>query len=694
MANRLANEKSPYLLQHADNPVDWYPWGQAAIAKARQEDKPIFLSIGYATCHWCHVMAHESFADPEVAEVLNRYFVSIKVDREERPDLDQVYMTVCQVMTGQGGWPLTALITPDGQPFFAGTYFPKRNRLRMPGLLDILEHFAKIWRTDRNRLLTAARDITRALNPETVAPGEKAVLGMETLKKAYTQHARSFDPNWGGFGQAPKFPSPHHLTFLLRWHRRQPNSGSLDMVEKTLKAMRRGGLFDQIGFGFHRYSVDERWLVPHFEKMLCDQALLTLAYTEAFQFTGREEYAKVVKEIAAYVLRDMTSPEGGFWSAEDADSEGEEGLFYLWTPDEVQTVLGQEMADLFCGFYNITPEGNFEQGKSIPHITADLAAYASRKGLSPESLAERLDEARQTLFQARERRVHPLKDDKVLTGWNGLMIAALARAGMVLNEPSYTAAAARAADFIARRLTIGDLTLLRRYRLGEAAVDGFLEDYAYLAWGLIELYEATFDLRRLEAALDLTRTMLDLFWDAEAGGLFLSGEGHEALILRGKEVYDGAMPSANAVAALNLFRLGRLTGRSGLEEQAERILEAFSGQVSQAPMAYTHMLGALDFALGPGQEIVLCGGPGGPGYEDMVRRIHQAFLPSRVLLGKGPADEEKRLAELAPFTADLPACETPTVYLCQNFSCQAPIQDLARLEEALEAAGGTAPAAS
>jgi len=694
MANRLADEKSPYLLQHADNPVEWYPWGQEAVEKAKLEDKPIFLSIGYATCHWCHVMAHESFADPEVADVLNRSYVSIKVDREERPDLDQVYMTVCQAMTGQGGWPLTVLITPEGQPFFAGTYFPKRNRPNMPGLLDILEHFAKVWRTDRSRLLTAARDITLALEPEVLAAGEKTTLGMETLKQAYTQHARSFDPTWGGFGQAPKFPSPHHLTFLLRWHRRQPNSSALGMVEKTLSAMRRGGLFDQIGFGFHRYSVDERWLVPHFEKMLYDQALLTLAYAEAFQVTGQEEYARVVKEIAAYVLRDMTSPEGGFWSAEDADSEGEEGLFYLWTPDEVQALLEQETGDLFSGFYNITREGNFEKGKSIPHITADLKAYASRKGLSPESLAGRLEEARQTLFQARERRVHPLKDDKVLTAWNGLMIAALARAGMVLNEPTYTAAAARAADFIDRRLTTDDQTLLRRYRLGEAAVDGFLEDYAYLVWGLIELYEATFDLRRLEAALDLSRTMLDLFWDSAAGGLFLSGEGHEALILRGKEIYDGALPSANAVAAMNLFRLGRLTGRNELEEQAERILEAFSGQVSQTPMAYTHLLGVLDFALGPGQEIVLCGGPGGRVYEEMVRRIHRTFLPGRVLLRKGLVDQEKRLAELAPFTADLPVSETPTVYLCQNFSCQAPIRDLARLGEALEAAGGFASATS
>jgi len=689
MANRLANEKSPYLLQHADNPVDWYPWGAEALDKARREDKPVFVSIGYATCHWCHVMAHESFADPEVAEVLNRFYVPVKVDREERPDLDQVYMTVCQAMTGQGGWPLTVLITPEGQPFFAGTYFPKRNRMRMPGLLNILEHFAQTWNTDRARLLTAARDITSALQTGTdEAAGEKTALGLETLRLAYRQHSRAYDPTWGGFGQAPKFPSPHHLTFLLRWHRREPDSSALEMVKKTLTSMRRGGMFDQIGFGFHRYSVDERWLVPHFEKMLYDQALLMLAYTEAFQVTGREDYARVVREIAAYVLRDMTAPEGGFWSAEDADSEGEEGLFYLWTPDEVHGLLGEEEAELFCVYFNIIPEGNFENGKSIPHLTRDLDAYAVRKDIEPQSLAARLDKARQTLFEARKQRVPPLKDDKILTAWNGLMIAALARAGAVLNEPAYTLAADKAADFIGRSLTADDGTLLRRYRQGEAAVEGFLEDYAYLAWGLIELYEATFDLKRLETALDLTRTMLDLFWDGSAGGLFLSGETHEALILRGKEIYDGATPSANAVAAMNLFRLGRLTGRVELEEKAERILEVFSTRVSQAPMAHAHLLGALDFALGPGQEIVIAGGPGQPGYEKMIRRIHGVFLPGRVLLRKGAAEEAKRLAELAPFTADLPATEAPTVYLCQNFSCQAPIRDLERLGEALEAASG------
>ncbi len=425
--NRLAGEKSPYLLQHAHNPVDWFPWGEEAFAKASAEDKPIFLSIGYATCHWCHVMERESFEDEEVARLLKREFVAIKVDREERPDIDNVYMTACQALTGGGGWPLSIFMTPDRRPFYAGSYFPKTNRMGMPGFMDLLSQLANLWRNDRDRILNAAQEVTKALQPRTGYADATSSLNEEVLRKGAQHLGRSFDPKWGGFGEAPKFPSPHQLTFLLRWGQRSGEAFARQMVEKTLDSMRDGGIFDQVGFGFARYSVDNQWLAPHFEKMLYDQATLLMAYTEAYQVTGYERFARTAREIATYVLRDMTSPEGGFYSAEDADSEGKEGLFYIWKPEQVKAVLGEELGDLFCKFYDIRPGGNFEDGYSIPHVHTDRAAFASWQGVDPAELDSRLEEARERLFLAREKRVHPLKDDKILTSWNGLMIAALSR---------------------------------------------------------------------------------------------------------------------------------------------------------------------------------------------------------------------------------------------------------------------------
>ncbi len=681
MANRLAAEKSPYLLQHADNPVDWYPWGEEALAKARAEDKPIFLSIGYATCHWCHVMAHESFEDEEVAAVLNQSYVAIKVDREERPDLDGVYMAVCQALTGRGGWPLSAFLTPEGKPFYAGTYFPKNTRQGMPGFIDVLTELARRWNSpERAKILDAGEQITQALQPQ---PGQGGVvLDETTLDQAYQGLARIYDQTHGGFGSAPKFPSPHHLTFLLRMHLRRPDSQALAMCEKTLRAMWRGGMYDQVGRGFHRYSVDAMWLVPHFEKMLYDQAMLALAFVEAYQVTGNADYAAALDEIVTYLLRDMTSPQGGFYSAEDADSEGEEGLFYVWTPEQVTAVLGEELGGLFCRFYNVVPGGNFEHGNSIPHITQELERFAAEEGRDPAELARVLDEARERLFAVRENRVHPLKDDKVITSWNGLMIAALAKGFQATGNEAYLQAAAKAAAFIEEHLTLEGGRLARRWREGHLSGAGYLDDYVFYVWGLLELYEAGFDLAHLERAVELMALADELFWDQEAGGYFYTPSDGETLIIREKEIYDGAIPSGNSAAALNLLRLGRLTGDAAYEERAQRLFNAFGQAVASQPTAYTQMMNALDFALGPAQELVVAGDLREQVCRAMLSHIQRAFMPRRVLLLR-PNDPEAaaRLARLAPYTAEMAAMDgKATAYLCQNYACQRPVHDAAELD--------------
>ncbi|MDY6839321.1 MAG: thioredoxin domain-containing protein [Thermodesulfobacteriota bacterium] len=679
--NRLANERSPYLLQHAQNPVNWYPWGDEAFEKAKGEEKPIFLSIGYATCHWCHVMAHESFEDEEVARLLNQSFIAIKVDREERPDVDKIYMFVCQSLTGHGGWPLSVFMTPHGKPFFAGTYFPKTARMGMPGFTEVVQQIAHMWKNDRASIVKSSETITAAIQPSSETEGSAPVLQADTLKKGYTQLARIFDPTWGGFGAAPKFPTPHHLTFLLRWHKRSGDATALDMVKQTLRAMRNGGIFDQIGFGFHRYSVDKRWLVPHFEKMLYDQALLALAYLEAYQVTGEAPFAEVAREIFVYVLRDMTSPQGGFYSAEDADSEGKEGLFYVWTPQEVTALLGKETGELFCRFYGITDRGNFEEGRSIFHVRMASQGFAAKEGIDPPQLDSMLSEAREKLFRARKKRIHPLKDDKILTSWNGLMIAALAKGTQVFGDEAYAAAATDAVGFLLNNLRTAEGRILRRFRQGDAAYPGYLDDYAFLVWGLIDLYEATFEISLLEEALGLNEAMMDLFWDEKGGGLYFTGKGNEALITRSKEVYDGALPSGNSVAALNFLRLGRMTGNVVLEQRAEQLFRTFSRQVADQPMAYTHLLMALDFAAGPSREIVVAGDPDLKATREMVALIHKGFLPNKVLLLRPQGAQSKRLASVSPFVKDMvPIDDNPTVYICEQYTCQAPIKDLHRLE--------------
>jgi uncharacterized protein YyaL (SSP411 family) len=682
--NRLINEKSPYLLQHAENPVDWYAWGEEAFQKAKKEDKPIFLSIGYATCHWCHVMAHESFEDEEIAQVLNAHFIAIKVDREERPDIDKIYMSVCQAMTGRGGWPLSIFMTHQGKPFFAGTYFPKSSRMGMPGFMDIITKTAFLWEGDRSQLLEASEKITKHLTSISDSSTSAIALDSETLKKSYKQLEMTFDPNWGGFGTAPKFPTPHHLTFLLRWHKRSGDSGALKMVEKTLDAMKRGGIFDQIGFGFHRYSVDERWLVPHFEKMLYDQALLAMAYIEAYQVTGNVKYAQGAHEIFTYVERDMTSLHGGFYSAEDADSEGIEGRFYLFTPHEVRKHLGEERGNLFCRFYDITEKGNFEEGRSISHMPMALQVFAEKEEMDVRKLEKALEDARKKLFAIRKRRIHPQKDDKILTSWNGLMIAAFAKGYQAFGNQVYADTARRAADFILKNLRTFDGRLLRRYRQGDAAYPGYLDDYAFLVLGLIELYEATFEVSYLTEAIKLNEAMVDIFWDKQGEGLFFTGQGNEPLITRSKEVYDGALPSGNSVAALNFLRLSRMTGNINLEQKAEQLIRAFSRQVADQPMAYTQLLIALDFMIGPSQEIVVAGDPTLTNTQAMIHAAQRSFLPNKVLLLRLQGTKGKKLATLSPFVEAMGSINNqPTVYVCETYSCKTPIKDVDALKAIL-----------
>ncbi|MGA2027119.1 MAG: thioredoxin domain-containing protein [Syntrophobacteraceae bacterium] len=682
MANHLVGEKSPYLLQHAQNPVEWYPWGEEAFLKASREDKPIFLSVGYSACHWCHVMEHESFEDEEVADLLNRSFVSIKVDREERPDIDQVYMTVCSATTGGGGWPLSIFMGPDRKPFFAGTYFPKNARMGMPGLMEIAGKISELWTGEREQLGRISQEIIRAIEPKRPQRPDR-LPGLELLDRTWRELARSFDPVWGGFGSAPKFPNPHNLSFLTRWHSRNPGSNAFQMVEKTLLSMRSGGIFDQIGFGFHRYSVDEKWLVPHFEKMLYDQALLALAYTDAFLATGEARYAKVIKEIFEYVTREMLSPEGGFYCAQDADSEGKEGIFYTWTPGQVANILGKDAGEIFCRAYGITPQGNFEEGMSIPHIPKSFEILAGALGMGLEELEKLLEDSRKRLLDAREKRVHPLKDDKILVAWSGLMTAALARGAQALGDSSYAHKAAGAVNFILQRMQTETGRLYRRYRQGEVANQGYADDYAFLIWGLIELYETTFDVAYLCEAVRLQEDMSRIFGDPD-GGFYYVGTDGEEMIVREKIIYDGALPSSNSVAAMNLLRLGRMTGNPEFEKQADLLMTSFSIQVASLPAAYTQFMQALDFLLGPTREILIAGDLSSPGTRQMIETAHRIYCPNRVLMLKQSGKHGDDLSRIAPFTGPVPSeGNEPAAYVCENFSCRSPVRSASELESIL-----------
>ncbi|MGZ7095993.1 MAG: thioredoxin domain-containing protein, partial [Methanobacterium sp.] len=559
-SNHLVNEKSPYLIQHMQNPVDWYPWGDEAFSKAKEENKPIFLSIGYSTCHWCHVMAHESFEDKEIGQLMNETFVSIKVDREERPDLDNIYMTVCQLMTGGGGWPLTIIMTPDKKPFFAGTYFAKKSGFGRPGLKDLILNVKELWNTKPEEVSTSADALIDALHKiSDTSSGDE--LNPEVLDTCYKALSENFDDIYGGFGKAPKFPAVHNLLFLLRYWKRSGKDRSLKMVTETLDSMHNGGIYDHLGFGFHRYSVDQKWLVPHFEKMLYDQAMISAAYIEAFQATGEEEYKNTADKIFEYILRDMKSPQGGFYSAEDADSEGIEGKFYVWTKKEIIDVLGEDEGEFASKVFGVTEEGNFKEestgektGANILHLENSFEDMTEIFGISKEELKKKVLEIRNKLYEHREGRIHPQKDDKILTDWNGLMISSLAKGAYVFKEDKYLKAAINAADFILNKMLMND-RLMHRFRDGESAIEGNLDDYAFMIYGLLDLFEASFNVKYLKSALLLVDTLLDHFWDVENGGFYFTADYAEKVLVRKKEIYDSAIPSGNSIMMLNLLRL-------------------------------------------------------------------------------------------------------------------------------------------
>jgi uncharacterized protein YyaL (SSP411 family) len=678
--NRLKLEKSPYLLQHAENPVDWYAWGPEAFEKARKENKPIFLSIGYSTCHWCHVMAHESFEDPEVARLMNEVFVCIKVDREERQDIDNIYMRVCQMMTGSGGWPLTVLMTPDKKPFFAGTYIPKESQHGRLGMLDLIPRIKEVWDTQHDEIIKSADQITEKLNM-IAQSSSGSELDKSTLKTAYEQLNERYSEQYGGFGNAPKFPSPQNLLFLLRYWQSTNDEKALRMVVKTLQSMQNGGIYDHIGFGFHRYSTDSHWLVPHFEKMLYDQAMLAMAYIETYQATGIKEFEETAKEIFTYVLRDMTDKKGGFYSAEDADSEGVEGKFYVWTEDEIRQVLKGDEADLIINVYSIDKTGNFRDeasdentGANILHLEKSLTEVAFKNKESVDGLKERVEAARLKLFDVRNKRIHPHKDDKILTDWNGLMIAALAKGAQAFNEPKYAEAAKRAADFILTSMRREDGRILHRYRDGHTAILANADDYAFLIWGLLELYETVFDVDYLQTALDLNSEMIKYFWDEQDGGFYFTADDAEELIVRQKEIYDGAIPSGNSVAVSNLFRLARITANTDYEDKANKIMLAFSKDVESAPSGYTQMMVALGFGIGPSYEIVIVGNPESEDTKDMLNSLGKHFIPYKVVLLK-PADQETaditRIAEYTEYHSSFDG--KATAYVCLDFACKMPV---------------------
>jgi len=688
--NLLVFQKSPYLLQHAEHPVEWYPWSEEAFYKAKKENKPVFLSIGYSTCHWCHVMAHESFEDPEVAKLMNETFVSIKVDREERPDIDGVYMTVCQMMTGSGGWPLTIIMTPDKKPIFAATYIPKETRFGRAGLLTLIPRIRELWATRQAEVLSSATQIAISLQKSASAiPGED--LNERLFHLAYEQLLERFDDQNGGFGSVPKFATPHNLLFLLRYWKRTGNEKALAMVEKTLQSMRYGGIYDHVGFGFHRYSTDSTWLVPHFEKMLYDQALLAIAYIEAYQATKKAEYARTAREIFTYITRDMTSPDGGFYSAEDADSEGEEGKFYLWTIDEIQEVLSHEGSELAVRLFNITANGNFadevagrKTGHNVLNLTKSLEELASDLSIPMKDLQARIEEIRRALFSHREKRIHPYKDNKILTDWNGLMIAALAKGAQVFNEPKYASAASRAADFILKNLRTSEGRLLHRYRDGEAALTASVDDYAFLIYGLLELYEATFEVNYLETALALNEDSIRHFWDHENGGFYFTPDDGEKLLVRQKEIYDGAVPSGNSVAMLNLLRLGRFTTRTDFEEKAVKIGRVFYGNVSHMPSAYTQLMVAADFTIGPSYEVIIAGDLQAHDTRQMLEAIRGIFVPNKIVILQATGQKAPSIKDIIPFIADHSIIDgKATAYVCFNYHCQLPTTDIGSMLELL-----------
>ncbi|MEW6356491.1 MAG: thioredoxin domain-containing protein [Planctomycetota bacterium] len=682
-ANRLIDSTSPYLLQHAHNPVDWYPWGDEALGRAREEDKPIFLSIGYSACHWCHVMERESFENEEIAQVMNEHFICIKVDREERPDLDEIYMNAVQLMTGSGGWPLNVFLTPDLKPFYGGTYWPPEDRYGRTGFKRVLDAVAETYRERRGEVEQSADRLRQALSGlGKTAPSEGALTD-KPIQQAVRELAERFDAAWGGFGSAPKFPQAPVISLLLRHYRRTGDEEALRMATVTLDRMALGGMYDHLGGGFHRYSTDREWLTPHFEKMLYDNAQLAAVYLEAYQVTGNRLYRRTAKETLDFVLRDMTDDAGGFHSTRDADSEGEEGKYYVWDREEILDVLGEGDGALFCEYYSVTEGGNFE-GRNILHVRTPIEEFAKKRGEGEVALQLRLDRMRRKLLSVRGLRVPPGKDDKILSDWNGLMISALARGYQVLGDETYRAAAEGAAGFILTKMKSGD-RLLHAYRKGRGHIDGNLDDYAFMTAALLDLYEATFDIRWVKEALDLADAMARRFWDAPNGGYFFTAEGRADLIVRTKSAYDGATPAGNAVAALALLRLARLTDKADFAEKAEKTLLAFRAQMGRLPAGHASLLAALDFHLGPVKEIAVCGEEDRSETQALLTAVRLRYLPNKVVALYDPqAGNAKEAARLLPLLQGKEAIKSaPTAYVCVDRTCSAPVTSPTALAELL-----------
>ncbi|MFP4501892.1 MAG: thioredoxin domain-containing protein [Candidatus Hydrogenedentota bacterium] len=687
--NHLREATSPYLLQHAHNPVDWHPWNEAAFAKARAEDKPIFLSIGYSACHWCHVMARESFENDAIAQMLNEHFVSIKVDREERPDVDDIYMSAVVLLTGQGGWPLSVFLTPELKPFYGGTYYPPLDLYGQPGFLRVIKSIADTWRRKRAEVIQSADSLTDYIRQQAAPPdGASGPVAMDLLYAALEQRRKTFDNAAGGWGGAPKFPSSPSVALLLRIHRRTGDDEALAMATRTLDRMARGGICDQIGGGFHRYAVDAEWLVPHFEKMLYDNAQLSHVYLEAYQATGDTSFRQIAEAVFAYVLRDMRDPGGAFYAAEDADSEGEEGKFYLWTFAELVDVLGPQDAALTARYYGVAEGGNFaaqdafHHGKNILHRPTPHAQAAQKLEMAPGELAERIALCKRKLFDYRETRVRPGRDDKILTSWNGLMITALARGAQALDEPGYAQAAGKAARFILDTMRDGD-TLLRTHRDGKSRLPGYLDDYAFLSNGCIDLYEATFELDWLETADNLAHAMIQRFWDEAAGSFCFTGDAHKHLITRTRPTFDGAEPSGNSVGALALLRLAHLTGRDDYRNKARRVLEVNAAHMRKAPHGFLNMLCAADFYLDTPKEIVIAGDPAAPATRALLRAVHGAFVPNRVIALR-PPDAGPGIEQRVPLLQGRARVNgQPAAYVCENRTCKAPVTSAEALTQVL-----------
>ena len=669
MPNRLSTETSPYLLQHANNPVDWYPWGDEALKRAKDEDKPILLSIGYSACHWCHVMERESFEDEAIAALMNEHFVSIKVDREERPDLDAVYMEAVQMLTGSGGWPMTVFLTPDGRPFYGGTYFPPVDRHNMPGFPRLLQSVATLYHNDRSEIDRVTSQITEQMGRTGQMAKGDAPLTVETLHQAYTTLATNFDYQNGGTGTAPKFPQAMNLEVLLRYYRHGYNDRALEMVDLTLEKMAMGGIYDQIAGGFARYSTDNYWLVPHFEKMLYDNALLARLYLHAHQATARGMYRRIAEETLDYILREMTGPEGGFYSATDADSEGEEGKFFVWSPAEIEAVLGDE-AGIFSGFFGVRESGNFE-GKNILNISQKASEYSQRHGIPLERLIDVVQRGKLALWAEREKRVHPLLDDKVLASWNGMMLRSFAEAGAALERQDYLDAAVKNANFLLETMRPGG-KLLRTYRAGQAKLPGYLEDYSFVADGLLALYEATFDQRWLDESISLADRMIELFWDDAVGGFYDTGAEHDELVVRPRDVLDNAQPCGGSVATDVLLKLAVITGNEDYRVKAATPLRTLRELMGRAPAGTGHWIAALDFYVSSPKEVIIIGPRDDSATTALMQIVNGGFFPNKVLVGADSADDAGEYG--------LPLLEArgmvdgkPTAYVCHNYACQLPV---------------------